>query len=57
VLGPDEGVILRLPPLRIEAARQSPLYFDLMISLSKSLSIFHASRGRTLAVQGMPVSV
>jgi hypothetical protein len=34
--------------LRIEAAwqaRQSPLYFDLPLSLSKSLSIFHASLG------------
>jgi len=34
--------------LRIEAAsraRQSPLYFDLTISLSKSISIFHASLG------------
>ena len=46
--------------LRIEAARQarqSPLYFNLTISLSKSSSIFHASLGRTLAGQGMPVSV
>jgi conjugative relaxase-like TrwC/TraI family protein len=34
--------------LRIEAtrqARQSPLYFDLTISFSKSISIFHASLG------------
>jgi hypothetical protein len=34
--------------LRIEAtrqARQSPLYFDLTLSLSKSVSIFHASLG------------
>jgi hypothetical protein len=34
--------------LRIEAARQarqSPLYFDVTISLSKSISIFHASLG------------
>jgi hypothetical protein len=34
--------------LRIEAARQArqgPLYFDLTISLSKSISIFHASLG------------
>ena len=34
--------------LRIEAikqARQSPLFFDLTISLSKSISIFHASLG------------
>jgi hypothetical protein len=34
--------------LRIEAAqqaRQSPLYFDLTVSLSKSVSIFHASLG------------
>ena len=35
--------------LRVEAARQarqSPLFFDLTISLSKSISIFHASLGR-----------
>ena len=34
--------------LRLEAtrqARQSPLYFDLTLSLSKSVSIFHASLG------------
>jgi hypothetical protein len=34
--------------LRVEAtqqARQSPLYFDLTISLSKSISIFNASLG------------
>ena len=34
--------------LRIEATsqtRQSPLFFDLTISLSKSISIFHASLG------------
>src|SRR5437016_11830820 len=34
--------------LRIEAAqqaRQSPLYFDLTVSLSKSISVFHASLG------------
>jgi hypothetical protein len=34
--------------LRVEAAsraRQSPLYFDLTVSLSKSISIFHASLG------------
>jgi conjugative relaxase-like TrwC/TraI family protein len=34
--------------LRLEAARQarqSPLYFDLALSLSKSISIFHASLG------------
>jgi hypothetical protein len=34
--------------LRVEAAaraRRSPLYFDLTISLSKSISIFHASLG------------
>ena len=44
----------RTPPptasreLRIEAtkqARQSPLFFDLTVSLSKSISIFHASLG------------
>ena len=43
--------------LRIEAtrqARQSPLFFDLTISLSKSISIFHASLGENarLARQG-----
>jgi hypothetical protein len=34
--------------LRLEAvsqARQSPLFFDLTVSLSKSISIFHASLG------------
>jgi hypothetical protein len=38
--------------LRIEAAkqaRQSPLFFDLTLSLSKSISIFHASLGETPA--------
>ena len=38
----------RQQELRIEAAqqaRQSPLYFDLTVSLSKSISIFHASLG------------
>jgi conjugative relaxase-like TrwC/TraI family protein len=38
----------RKQELRIEAAqqaRQSPLYFDLTVSLSKSISIFHASLG------------
>ena len=37
--------------LRIEAAkqtRQSPLFFDLTISLSKSISIFHASLGENV---------
>ncbi len=34
---------LRLEAVRL--ARQSPLYFDLTISLSKSISIFHASLG------------
>jgi hypothetical protein len=28
-----------------KAARPSPLYFDLTVSLSKSISIFHASLG------------
>src|SRR6201987_1391169 len=42
--------------LRIEAtrqARQSPLFFDLTISLSKSISLFHASLGENarLALQ------
>jgi hypothetical protein len=34
--------------LRLEAARQarqSPLFFDLTLSMSKSISIFHASPG------------
>src|ERR1022692_3261136 len=34
--------------LRVEAAgraRQSPLYFDLTISFSKSIAVFHASLG------------
>jgi conjugative relaxase-like TrwC/TraI family protein len=37
--------------LRIEAARQarqSPLFFDLTISMSKSISIFHASLGENV---------
>jgi conjugative relaxase-like TrwC/TraI family protein len=37
--------------LRLEAtrqARQSPLYFDLTLSLSKSISIFHASLGENV---------
>ena len=37
--------------LRIEAvrqARQGPLFFDLTISLSKSISIFHASLGENV---------
>jgi TrwC relaxase len=37
--------------LRIEAARQArqgPLFFDLTISLSKSISIFHASLGENV---------
>src|SRR5229473_2836661 len=37
--------------LRIEAtkqARQGPLFFDLAISLSKSISIFHASLGENV---------
>jgi TrwC relaxase/AAA domain len=39
--------------LRTEAtrqARQSPLYFDLTLSLSKSISIFHASLGENARV-------
>src|SRR5690242_442938 len=39
---------VRRSDLRIEAtrqARQSPLFFDLTVSLSKSISIFHASLG------------
>ena len=37
--------------LRVEAARQArqgPLYFDLTVSLSKSISIFHASLGENV---------
>jgi hypothetical protein len=37
--------------LRIDAtrqARQGPLFFDLTISLSKSISIFHASLGENV---------
>ena len=37
--------------LRVEAARgarQGPLYFDLTISLSKSISVFHASLGENV---------
>ena len=37
--------------LRLEAtrqARQGPLFFDLTISLSKSISIFHASLGENV---------
>jgi hypothetical protein len=34
---------LRLPATK--QARQSPLFFDLTISLSKSISLFHASLG------------
>ena len=43
--------------LRIEAvrqARQGPLFFDLTLSLSKSVSIFHASRGRTSGWRARP---
>jgi len=39
--------------LRVEAARgarQGPLYFDLTISLSKSISVFHASLGENVRV-------
>jgi TrwC relaxase len=39
--------------LRLEAARQArqgPLFFDLTISLSKSISIFHASLGENVRV-------
>ena len=41
--------------LRTEAvrrARQSPLFFDLTISLSKSISIFHASLGENARLAG-----
>ena len=34
---------------RSQQARQSPLFFDLTVSLSKSISIFHASWARTPA--------
>ena len=43
--------------LRLEAtrmARQSPLFFDLTLSLSKSVSIFHASSVRTRAWPARP---
>jgi conjugative relaxase-like TrwC/TraI family protein len=41
--------------LRLEAtrqARQSPLFFDLTLSLSKSISIFHASLGENARLAG-----
>jgi hypothetical protein len=41
--------------LRTEAtrqARQGPLFFDLTISLSKSISIFHASLGENVRLAG-----
>ena len=41
--------------LRIQAARQArqgPLFFDLTISLSKSISIFHASLGENVRLAG-----
>ena len=41
--------------LRLEAARQarlSPLYFDLTLSLSKSISLFHASLGENARLAG-----
>ncbi len=43
-----EAIAERKRELRLEAARQarlSPLFFDLTLSLSKSISIFHASLG------------
>ena len=42
-----------LRPEAVKKARQSPLFFDLTISLSKSISIFHASLGENarLALQ------
>jgi len=46
--GEPHATAERRRELRIEAARQarlSPLFFDLTISLSKSVSIFHASLG------------
>ena len=46
--GEPHATAERRRELRIEAARQarlSPLFFDLTISLSKSISIFHASLG------------
>jgi hypothetical protein len=46
--GEPHATAERKRELRIEAARQaqqSPLYFDLTLSLSKSISIFHASLG------------
>jgi hypothetical protein len=44
----DEG---RRRELRMEAqrqVRQSPLYYDLTVSLSKSISVFHASLGENV---------
>ena len=46
--GEPHATAERRRELRIEAARRarlSPLFFDLTISLSKSISIFHASLG------------
>jgi hypothetical protein len=46
--GEPHATAERKRELRLEAvrqARQSPLYFDLTLSLSKSISIFHASLG------------
>ena len=46
--GEPHATAERRRELRIEAtrqARQSPLFFDLTLSLSKSISIFHASLG------------
>jgi conjugative relaxase-like TrwC/TraI family protein len=43
--------------LRVEAARQArqgPLFFDLTISLSKSISIFHASLGENVRLAREP---
>jgi hypothetical protein len=48
VAGEPHATAERKRELRLEAtcqARQSPLFFDLTLSLSKSVSIFHASLG------------
>ena len=45
------ATVERRHELRVEAtrqARQGPLFFDLTISLSKSISIFHASLGENV---------
>jgi hypothetical protein len=46
----------RQAELRIEAARRarlSPLYIDLAVSLSKSISVFHVSPGENARLAGL----